>query len=179
MVRVERLFQTCLVVALVLGAAGCAGTAGSVTPVRVVASPAELARYRSVDVQVTRADGVEAGAGDTERIGRGIAAAVREKAPGRFPAREAPGIQATVHLTRYEKGSAFARFMLAGLGQMHIEGDVTLKDQESGALLAQYQVSKTFAWGGMYGGSTTIEDVEVGFAGAAAEAILAPGQGKG
>ena len=69
-----------------------------------------------------------------------------------------------VLMTRYDEGSSFARFMLPGLGQIHIDADVTLRDQDSGEVLAIYEVTKTFAWGGLYGGSTEIGEVEVGFA---------------
>jgi hypothetical protein len=50
------------------------------------------------------------------------------------------------------------------LGQIHIDATVRLIDATSGNVTASYDVSKTFAWGGMYGGSTRIQDVEVGFA---------------
>src|SRR5690606_42084082 len=59
-------------------------------------------------------------------------------------------------------GNAFARAMLAGLGQIEIEADVFLIDA-AGKTVAQYEVSKNFAFGGIYGASTSIEDVEVGF----------------
>ena len=64
-------------------------------------------------------------------------------------------------VTQYDKGSAVARFLLAGLGQIHIDGDVIFIDAATGAQLARYQVSKQFAFGGIYGASTGIEDVEV------------------
>ena len=54
--------------------------------------------------------------------------------------------------------------MVAGLGQIHIAADVQLIDVASGHVLARYTIEKIFAWGGMYGGSTTVEDVEAGFA---------------
>ena len=54
--------------------------------------------------------------------------------------------------------------MQAGLGQIHIAANVQLIDATSGNVTASYVVKKTFAWGGIYGGSTSIEDVETGFA---------------
>lgn len=81
-------------------------------------------------------------------------------------------VKATIVLKRYEKGNAFARAMLAGLGQIHIDGDLLLEDPEKKELLAKYEIKKTFAWGGIYGGTTTIEDVEVGFAESVASIIL-------
>jgi hypothetical protein len=62
--------------------------------------------------------------------------------------------------------------MLAGLGQMHINADVTMSDSTTKSNIAQYEVSKTFAWGGLYGGFTDIKVVEDGFAKAVAASIL-------
>ncbi len=77
----------------------------------------------------------------------------------------APGeVKVDMNFTAYDPGNAFARFMLAGLGQIHIAATVRLIDVTSGNVVASYSVAKTFAWGGVYGGSTTIEDVEDGFA---------------
>ena len=39
-------------------------------------------------------------------------------------------------------------------------------------MLGEYEVKKTFAWGGIYGASTKIEDVEAGFAEGVADLIL-------
>jgi hypothetical protein len=66
--------------------------------------------------------------------------------------------------TQYDDGNAFARFMLAGLGQIHIDGDVIFIDASSGQQLGAYKISKDFSFGGIYGGVTRIEDVEKGFA---------------
>ena len=70
----------------------------------------------------------------------------------------------SVHVTNYDEGNAFLRFLLAGLGQMHIDGEVILEDRNKPDPLARYEVNKTFAWGGFYGLQTTLEHVEEGFA---------------
>jgi hypothetical protein len=76
-----------------------------------------------------------------------------------------PGeVKVDMNFITYDKGNAFARAMLAGLGQIHIVANVRLIDAASGNVAASYDVSKTFAWGGLYGASTSIEDVETGFA---------------
>lgn len=75
-------------------------------------------------------------------------------------------------IKRYEEGNAFARAMLVGLGRMHIDADVALSNWETKESIVQYEVSKTFAWGGLYGGLTDIKDVEDGFAKAVAASIL-------
>lgn len=75
-----------------------------------------------------------------------------------------------VTMTRFDKGNAFARAMLAGLGQIHLAANVRVTDQ-SGSALQSFKVEKTFAWGGIYGASTRIDDVEPAFADAIAEEL--------
>ena len=76
-----------------------------------------------------------------------------------------------VLVTRYDKGNAFARFMLAGLGQIHIDGKVSVLLLPDRKKVAEFDIDKTFAWGGIYGGVTSIEDVEQGFAEGVAKAV--------
>ncbi|NOT57566.1 MAG: DUF4410 domain-containing protein [Deltaproteobacteria bacterium] len=102
---------------------------------------------------------------------------IRTEVPNRFQTinQASPGpstLNATVMIKRYEEGNAFARLMLAGLGQIHIDADIVLSEEGTKESLAQYEVSKTFAWGGMYGGLTDIMDVEDGFAKAVATSIV-------
>ncbi|MCC2656764.1 MAG: hypothetical protein K0Q76_1872 [Panacagrimonas sp.] len=78
-------------------------------------------------------------------------------------------VQVTV--TRYEKGNAFARAMLAGLGQIHIDAEVKVFLNPGDEVVNQFTVEKTFAWGGIYGASTTILDVENPFAEAVANGL--------
>ena len=49
--------------------------------------------------------------------------------------------------TEYDKGDAFARAMLAGLGQIHIAAKVLLTDVTTGRSVASFEASKTFASG--------------------------------
>jgi len=76
-----------------------------------------------------------------------------------------------VVLTRFEKGNAFARAMLAGLGQIHLDGEVKLLLVPDQTPVGAFTVSKTFAWGGIYGSSTRIEDIEPTFADSVAAAV--------
>ena len=66
--------------------------------------------------------------------------------------------------TEYDKGNAFARAMLAGLGQIRIAANVMLLDTRDNKTLGTYEVSKIFSFGGIYGAATGVEDVEGGFA---------------
>jgi hypothetical protein len=65
--------------------------------------------------------------------------------------------------TEFDKGNAFARLMLAGLGQIRIGANVLLIEPASNRTVSEFEVSKDFAFGGLYGGTTRIEDVEDGF----------------
>jgi hypothetical protein len=76
-----------------------------------------------------------------------------------------------LHLTRYEKGNKVARFMLAGLGQIHIDGKVDLYQMPEHKLIGEFDLQKTFAWGGVYGASTSIEEIETTFADGVAAAV--------
>ncbi len=162
-----------------LVATGCASTGASVKSLAAAEKPADLGEYRNLAVQVTKADGVEVSGSDMARIAGRIVAAIRKKQPDRFSEIEvgatddaAPTVDVGVKLARYDRGNAFARFMLAGLGQIHIDAQVTLHDHLRDAVLGDYEVTKTFAWGGIYGASTGIEDVEVGFAEGVADVVL-------
>jgi hypothetical protein len=74
-------------------------------------------------------------------------------------------------LTRYDKGNAFARAMLAGLGEIHIDGEVTLIELPERNQVGKFSISKTFAWGGIYGGTTSMDDIEQTFADGVAAAV--------
>lgn len=69
-----------------------------------------------------------------------------------------------VKITIYEEGDRFARFMLAGLGSMQIHADVEIKDPISGQTIYGGEAGKTFAWGGVYGAVTGMDDLEKGLA---------------
>jgi hypothetical protein len=100
-----------------------------------------------------------------------IKAYIQIAAPGVLdPAGAAATDTMKVHFTKFDRGNAFARFMLAGLGQIRIEATVFLVDN-TGREVGKYEVAKDFSLGGMYGGSTTVEDVEDGFAKSVAEIV--------
>jgi hypothetical protein len=167
------------VVVVALFVAGCAGTAGSAKPLTAAVKPESLARYTKVALG-TSAQGDAASkltAADRERIAALVARKVKEQAPNRFAdlaatTTDAETLHVTIAFTRYDEGSAFARFMLAGLGQIHIDAEVTLEDRTLQTVIGKFEVTKTFAWGGIYGGATGIKDVEDGFAEAVAKVVL-------
>src|SRR5215831_11223831 len=167
-----RLLPLVLLVAWISG--GCATSPGAVRAMAPLKQGVNLSTYSSLAVEV---EGVELTPVDKERIRIRIVDAIVKEAPTRFkginsPTPVPPTLRASVTVTNYDKGNAFARFMLAGLGQIHIGAEVALRDQDTGDELGRFQVNKTFAWGGIYGAVTRVEDVEDGFAGAVASVLL-------
>ena len=177
-----RLLGTSLIAGVVLVLTGCgAGTPGSTRTLIPPDKDVALDSYSKLLLEVKSNDSVSISDLDKERISRAIVSKIKEKAPNRFgevnpQASDPTTLHAIITLTQYEEGSAFARFMLAGLGQIHIDAEVVLENHASKAQLAKYEVTKTFAWGGIYGGSTTIRDVEAGFVEAVVAILLGQDQ---
>ena len=106
---------------------------------------------------------------DRQRLAEKIEKSIRDTA-GPSQGKGA-SYQAEVAINRYEKGNAFARAMLAGLGQIHINGTVTVRKLPGGAKVSQFSMNKTFAWGGIYGGTTDMDTIEDTYAKAVANAV--------
>ena len=76
-----------------------------------------------------------------------------------------------VHITNYDEGNAFARFMIAGAGQIHVDGEILVYELPEKIKVEEFNITKTFAWGGIYGASITIQEVGEGFAEGVAETV--------
>lgn len=76
-----------------------------------------------------------------------------------------------IKFTKYDEGSRFARAMLAGLGGIKILADIEIKNPINGNIIIQGEAGKSFAWGGVVGASTSIEDIEKTFAKEVAKGI--------
>ena len=111
---------------------------------------------------------------DTGRITQFVTADIQEAAPGLLGGAGAGTKSVQIIVTRYDAGSAGARLMLAGLGQIRLDADVLVVDRATGQKAAEYKVSKQFAFGGIYGAVTSIQDVEKGFSRSVA-ALFKPG----
>ena len=123
------------------------------------------------DISADAAGGVEMSDGDFGLICQKVRAYVDADRPGVMTDSSNPqALKMRIHFTRFDRGSAFARAMLIGLGQIRIEATVTLTSA-SGASIGEYKVAKDFAIGGAIGASTTVEDVEDGFAKSVAEIV--------
>lgn len=150
------------------------GCAGSVAAPDTVAGlpPATKASLKIAAITDEAAPGVAMTGADLQRILDQVKADITAAHPGMILASDQPSAPSAgpniakvkIVFTQYDDGNAFARFMLMGLGQIHIDGDVIFTDAANGQQIAEYKVSKDFAFGGIYGGTTRIEDVEKGFA---------------
>jgi hypothetical protein len=138
-------------------------------------------RYTELGVTVEAAGEIPLTSADKERIRDLVMRHVDSESDRRFKLihdldyRDG-GVEAQVLITRYDEGNAFLRWLLAGLGAMHIDVEVTLVDRGTNDAIARHEVTKTFAWGGAYGAGTGIRDIEDGFAKAVAAAIGGAGR---
>jgi hypothetical protein len=152
---------------------GCATSGGKPTYTRNLAPDARIISSDKVTAEVVSAGPkVVMTLADKERFSQKVEVAIRSHAPQ--GARTGRNYKVIVGLANYERGSAFARMMLAGLGQMHIDATVTVYSMPGKTVVGAFNVNKTFSWGGMVGGMATIENVEDDFAKAVADAVCAP-----
>jgi len=63
-------------------------------------------------------------------------------------------------ITQYKPGSETSRMMLAGTGSSHLDFSAILIDAKSGEELSRFSGKRTWAWGGGYGASRGIADLE-------------------
>lgn len=158
-------------VAAVVLASGCATTLPKAEFTQQIAPDSQIAAQDEARVQV------EAGSGvtmlDSEKMR--MAEKIKQKIDLRKTANNrdvsARTYEINLVIIKYEKGNAFARAMLAGLGQIHIDGDVTVFEMPGRTLVGNFSMRKTFAWGGIYGGVTGMEDIETTFADGVAAAV--------
>ena len=165
-----RILQT-LALSSILVTAGCAtATTKPITleqPAVAAATPIHIS-----DVIIEAKDGIWMSDNDHDYLRQKILAHLDVQARGSDHAAPTTDYAMHVQLTRFDKGNAFARLALIGLGQIHIEATITLVDAQ-GAQHGQYKVVKTYAMGGLAGGLTSASDVEEGFAKSVA-AIVSP-----
>jgi hypothetical protein len=166
--------QAAFVAILALSLAGCAGSVSAPTPIQSL-SAEQKASLHLADVSADAANGVEMGDTDFDTVCQKVKAYVQAETPAVMAAAPTGGAgsyKMQIHFTKFDRGSAFARAMLIGLGQIKIEATVNLVDT-TGATVASYNVSKDFALGGIVGATTSVADVEDGFAKSVAEIVKA------
>ena len=162
---------------IVMGIAlsGCAGDVARPVSVQALDQQQRMA-IRLADVSAETKSGVVMTPMDLERISERVKAELAALSPSVMVPANTPADASAARMklvfTRYERGSAAARALLIGLGQIRIDADVMLVDA-GGQTIGQYQVAKQFALGGIAGAATTPQDVEEGFAKSVAEIFRA------
>lgn len=164
--------QTLLALAAATILSNCAGTAPEATFTQPLAESARITREDKVGTKVTSTDSKMLPS-DKQRLGEKITGKVSSIAKSR--AGTPRNYELAVSISRYDKGDAFARAMLAGLGQIHIDGVVAVYQMPGRKKVAEFNLNKTFAWGGIYGASVTMDTIEDTYAEAVAKAVC---QGK-
>jgi hypothetical protein len=156
------------IAALAVSLAGCAGSISAPTAVAPLTT-VQKGDLRISDITADAANGLPMSDGDFGLISQKVRGYINAARPSVF-ADQNGALKMKIHFTKFNRGNAFARAMLIGLGQIVIEADVTLEDA-SGKTVAVYKVSKDFAIGGLVGATTTVDDVEDGFAKSVAEVV--------
>lgn len=147
---------------------GCASSGGSHELLSTTFNSNQISKYSDLKISVDSKADAHLSQSDKDRLTYQIIKDIKEDVPLRFQAiNQAPQnsgtLLASVEIKRYDEGNAFARFIFYGLGQINIDADIMLFDLATKQKLAQYEITKTFAWHGFYGGLTDIKDVEIGF----------------
>lgn len=160
--------QALLALAAAAILSNCAGTTPKAKFSTPMAEGSRIAREDKVRTKVTSTDSKMLPL-DQQRMSEKITTKVRSAASGRQGT--ARNYELLVSISRYDKGDAFARAMLAGLGQIHIDGVVSVYQQPGRKKVAEFNLDKTFAWGGIYGAAVSMDTIEDTYAKAVAEVV--------
>jgi len=158
------------VTALVL-TTGCATTVPKPEFTKQIAPESQLAAKDDANVKVETGTGVTMLESEKVRVAEKIKQRIDARKVTNNQDASTKSYEIKLVMTKYEKGNAFARAMLAGLGQIHIDADVTVFEMPTQTPVGNFSLSKTFAWGGIYGGTTSMEDIETTFADGVAAAL--------
>lgn len=150
---------------------GCASTAPKANFSQAIATESRVMATDEISVNVDAATGVEMLPSDKTLLAEIIKQKVDQRKIANVREGEKREYEVDLKVTRFAKGNAFARAMLAGLGQIHLDGEVTLVSLPDRKEEGKFTLSKTFAWGGVYGAATSMEDIEKTFGDAVAAAL--------
>ena len=156
---------------VVIALAGCAQTPPKPTFSHEIVADARVASPDKTQVSVDAPESLQVLPSERDRLAQKIQTKIDDRKITNVSNATARAYAVELHLTRYEKGNKFARFMLAGLGQIHIDGKVDLYQMPEHKLIGEFDLKKTFAWGGVYGATTDIEQIELTFADGVAAAV--------
>lgn len=76
-----------------------------------------------------------------------------------------------VNVTRYTKGSGVVRTAMPGMGQMHLDGVVTLYQMPKRVPVGEFIVRKAFAIGGLYSLAVNMNTISGAFADGVAKTV--------
>ncbi len=76
-----------------------------------------------------------------------------------------------VNITRYTKGSGFIRTAMPGMGQMHLDGVVTVYQMPKRVPVGQFMINKAFAIGGLYSLAVNMNTIANTYAQAVAKTV--------
>jgi hypothetical protein len=154
------------VLTLALALASCA----THTPNAIILNPltAVIAQGDNVNTQVTPSDG---------RMPEMESSALADKITQAVQAMAQPGsgspnsYELSVNITRYTKGSGFIRTAMPGMGQMHLDGVVSVYQMPTRIPVGEFAINKAFAFGGLYDLMVNMNTISNTFAQAVAKTV--------
>ncbi|MBA3028708.1 MAG: DUF4410 domain-containing protein [Desulfobacteraceae bacterium] len=150
---------------------GCASSTPKANITQMIAPESKIKSKDDTSVKVEAKTGVTLLESEKVRLAEVIGIKINDLKLSNNGQGEKKSYEIELLLTRYDKGNAFARSMLAGLGQIHIDGEIKIIELPDKKQVGAFSISKTFAWGGIYGASTSMEDIEQTFANAVAAEV--------
>jgi Domain of unknown function (DUF4410) len=167
-IRVSLYISALVTIAL---ATGCATTAPKAEYSKDLTTQYRIDADDQLHVNVTASAGVEITDLEKQRIAQLISGDLEALRLRNAANNDPKDCIVEVNITRYQKGNAFARAMLAGLGQIHVDANVKVMAGAGTQKLADFNLAKAFAWGGIYGAATSMEDIEKTFANGVAASL--------
>ena|SRR5690348_2336727 len=175
MFRTSRIFSRFALLSALAALAACATDAASPDQVMHALTPEQIATLHVTDISGEVQSGVAMTQFELDHVVELVKSHMTRDLPQVMTAANDNGASKTtmikIVVTEYDEGNAVARFMLAGIGQIKLGGDVIFVDKATGQEIGRYKLSKQFAFGGIYGGLTRMQDVEEGFAKSVVEIV--------
>jgi hypothetical protein len=155
---------TALAAALALSnCASSAPRATFVTPLTAVVSQGDR-----VSTQVTSTD-ARMSEGERMMLADRITQTVQTLAQPNGGSRHS--YELVVNITRYTKGSGVVRTAMPGMGQMHLDGVVTIYEMPKRVPVGEFIVRKSFAVGGLYSLTVNMNTISGAFSDAVAKTV--------
>ena len=156
---------------VILGLAGCASTTPKPQYSHELVAEARVGQPDHAEVAIDAPEGVKILPDEERRLAEKVKVKIDARKVTNLRGGQPRSYEVYLHVTRYDKGSAVGRFLLAGVGQIHIEGKIDVYQLPAHTLVGEFDLKKTFAWGGFYGAFTSMEDIENTFADGVAAAV--------